>query len=161
MAGVAGYGWGDQVPIILKAAKKKLPKDSEPMVFSAYDGPKKQFIGLSLIIKRKGKKEKLIHEWIKLKKKPSLEAPWLGITKETKKEFFTWLEEQTNEAGEDAKKWFKTIKQKGAARFNQGDAFFARHLGKPIPASKPGKASEPIMNRYCKQLGKKPKKGKK
>lgn len=34
-------------------------------------------------------------------------------------------------------------------RFNQGDAFFADHLGDDIPATKPGEAETPVMGRIC------------
>ena len=158
MAGISGYGWDDPLPRLLKAAKKKTPKGAQVMMGVSYEGPGKEFEVASLWwYGKKGKIGKVVHDWIKLPRRKYLEARWTGITKPTVREFFKWLEEQIEEAGPEAWKWFKKIKQKKAARFNQGDAYFARAFKKPIPNTKPGKATEPILMKRIKQMGKKEK----
>lgn len=161
MAGIGGYGWDDPLPRLLKAAKKKLPKGAEAMVGSQF-GADGEFETVDLWWKgKKGKTGKVVHDWIKLPRKTSLQSRFVGITRSTAREFFKWLEEQIGDYDNDARKWFNKIDRRKKLRFNQGDAFFAHHFKKPIPATAPGKARETILTKRVKQMGKEEKKGKK
>ena len=149
MAGVGGYGWGSALPVLMKAAnKRKLPKGAEVWMGSSSDGKGNDFEVVDLIIRRK-KKERFVREWIKLRHKPEFDAPWLGITPETAKKFFQWLKKIAKE--NRAEDWFKKIDQQAALHFNQGDAFFAKAMKQPTPASPVGKAKEPILTKMFKK----------
>jgi len=155
MAGIGGCGYDDPLPRLLKAAGKKgLPKGANAQIGSLSTGDKKRYEIVDLWWEgKKGKIGKIIQNWIKLPSKAHFRSRWVGLTRSTIKEFFKWLEEQANEAGPNEQKWFAKIDKKHALRFNQGDAFFAMHTKDPIPATKTGKAKEPVISKMIKKMG--------
>ena len=152
MAGIGAYGWDDPTNRIMKAAgKKRIPKGADLMLCSGNDEDGKAWEGASLWFL---KKKKVVHDWIRLPARASLKSKFVGIQKETVKEFFKWLEE-TLKDDHDGLKWMAKIDRKKAMRFNQGDAYFTQRMGGSIPATKPGKSKEPTLTRIVKSWGKK------
>jgi len=71
---------------------------------------------------------------------------WVGIEPES----IAWLRAQLKKEEVDVPSKFRTLDWSGALRFNQGDEFFARALGKETPASLPGKPATPILEQMAK-----------
>jgi len=73
------------------------------------------------------------------------DAMLLGVTDATMAEFLAWLETLRDEyCGPDAEYITKIRTAKGL-QFNQGDAFFARHLDAATPAIEVGQLPEPTV----------------
>lgn len=155
MAGVAAYGWDDPTNRILKAWGKRLPPHKEKFLGWLTTAEGKKFVTIDLLVKGKNGKEKFLPEVVKLKQTARLDTRWTGLTKSTTKEFFKWLAQVADDYGKPAKEWFAKINQKKALRFNQGDAYFAQHLKKSIPATRPGKATTPVFMKVVKAWAKK------
>jgi hypothetical protein len=69
---------------------------------------------------------------------------WVGVEEETLDDFFLFLEANA------PKKYFDKVVEADRVRFNQGDAYFAKHLGTDLQASKPGKAKDPVITEFLK-----------
>lgn len=54
----------------------------------------------------------------------------------------------------DAPEIVRTLELTVAKRFNQGDAYFAKHLGEPVPSTVPGKSEPTILSNMIEQMKK-------
>jgi hypothetical protein len=74
------------------------------------------------------------------------EYNYVGVTKELRDEFFSWVKKQRKDLYDHEQvkfdKWYDKCIQSEALSYNQGDAFFAGHLGGDIPVSKVGETPE-------------------
>lgn len=78
---------------------------------------------------------------------------WIGVTEKLKKEFFAWMSGLGLEYSDVRfQRWLARCRKSKGLRFNQGDAYFAKRLKKPIPATRIGKQKSPVM---MKMIGKK------
>jgi hypothetical protein len=77
-------------------------------------------------------------------------AYWAGVKPSTTRAFLKWLTAQVDYSDE-GKAWLKRIAKSKGLRFNQGDRYFARALGKSIPATKPGTAAKPLLLQLIKK----------
>jgi hypothetical protein len=68
---------------------------------------------------------------------------WVGVKKETVKEFFCWLDSLAEDFDSDMKKWIARCKKSKKLRYNQGNAFFTAHAGMKLEATEVGKSKTP------------------
>jgi len=71
-------------------------------------------------------------------KRFDLSDMWAGVSLQTFVAFLEWLKEVAPQ------EYFQKIKL--AHRFNQGDAYFAKHLGIELPRTEIGKSTAPILS---------------
>lgn len=72
-------------------------------------------------------------------------AEWVGCLPSTLAEYWKWVE-RIAEYDDGMKQWMERCKAEKPLRFNQGDAYFADHLGIPLDATEPGEITEkPIL----------------
>ena len=71
---------------------------------------------------------------------------YVGVTKELRDEFFSWVKKHRKDMYDHEKqkfdKWYEKCLKSDALSYNQGDAYFAGKLGKDIPVSKVGENPE-------------------
>lgn len=78
---------------------------------------------------------------------------FVGVTAVSKSWLKAWLTE-TDEAGDpnvDAPKVFTQLDFDKTLRFNQGDAYFAKHLGRDVPATPVGEQEAPALEKAIKK----------
>lgn len=68
-----------------------------------------------------------------------------GVRPATLTAFIEWLRGLS--ADEDYQRWVDRIEEAKHLRVNQGDAYIARHLGRPVPATPLGEAEKPLLLR--------------
>lgn len=81
------------------------------------------------------------------------DAEWVGVTYNTYRAFLRFLDayiQENYEFREDINNWFKTL-PKTIESFNQGDAYFASHLGIDVPKN----VEKPIMEHIIEGWNKK------
>jgi hypothetical protein len=156
MAGIGCCGWEDDVPKYAKAMKVDVSKYTDVYTGSGMDEKGKAYHCLTCI------KEDDTMEDFRLDKKEGddLEAKFLGVDYLTKEEFMEWLEKQVKDSyvfDREAKEWLEKVKteSKNALRFNQGDQYFAKHLGFDTPATQVGEQKETILTGVLKEMAKK------
>jgi hypothetical protein len=156
MAGIGCYGWGDEVSKFAKAMKVDVSKYKDVYTGSGMDEKRTRYHCLTCV------KEDDTVEDFRLDKTEgdNLEADFVGVDYFTKEEFMEWLEKVVEKDyifDREAKEWFEKVKaeSKNALRFNQGDQYFAKHLGIATPATEVGKQEETILTGVIKELGKK------
>jgi len=71
---------------------------------------------------------------------------FIGVTTDS----LEWFKEQIKTGDLDVPKVLKEIDLSKGQRFNQGDAFFAQHLGEGIPATPPGEAGPTVVSQIIK-----------
>lgn len=79
-------------------------------------------------------------------------SAWVGVEKSTVDEFFNWCESKRDLdfPNKIYDEWLEKCKESSLQRFNQGDAFFAKHLGFETPSTKVGEAKDPIIFKLIK-----------
>jgi hypothetical protein len=77
--------------------------------------------------------------------KPDLDILWVGIRPSTVEAFKNWL--ATILDTPVGKEYLELICTQDGQRFNQGDKFFADHLGGDIPSTAPGESEAPIIGK--------------
>jgi hypothetical protein len=79
------------------------------------------------------------------------ETQWVGVLPETLEAYFAWVERTHEKEEKDVMEWLEKCRAAPAQRFNQGDAFFAKHLGFETPATEIGKVETPVLEQMLKK----------
>jgi len=167
MAGIGCSGYSDPVEVWLKDHNITTGPDDD-FFFGSSGGPEGSF--MTLTIMRKGWDESsdpratgLIQE-IKIPQTDANEerygTKWVGVQPETIKALFDFLKEQFRPKYEkEERAWVEKIEAAQPIRFNQGDQYFAQRFGELTPASIPGEADTPLLQRALepKKRGRRPK----
>lgn len=151
---IAGDGYKDKTKQLAKALNVDLSKWDDWNEFSEF-GCGEDKIGLFLYKYLKNGKAKT--KSVSMDTNPKFDAKWTGITKSTLNWALNWLKKNFggHYADKEEKEWITKIEKQakqGSIRFNQGDAFFAHAFGKEIPATKVGKAKEPVAKAMIENL---------
>jgi hypothetical protein len=151
-AGIAGYGYDEAVPKILKAAGKRcIPRGYKAWSVSYGHDPKKvDTIGIDLISTDKIDKdekgrpvERVRMNWVSVPRSEEIDYQFVGILPATLLSFRKFLEATVEDFG--ASEWFRSIRWNDLTRVNQGDVFFANALGTKASQTKPGQAKRPVI----------------
>lgn len=149
MAGIGCYGfmnnrgWLERYhPEVFQTVPDEIKNNEHVCDFSSSGGEEGKKWGF-MIFTEDGNREFIIPF-----PQPSWDELWLGVTPEIAGAFYQWLK---TVAPED---YFAKIDMNKAARFNQGDAYFAAAFGEDIPSTKPGSATAPLIEGMIKTMGK-------
>ena len=146
MAGIGCSGYDDNLPRLAKAMKVDLSKYPVVMQGSLHESSGETFYTLDCWKKKDPKSRNDMVEFrIPQKGNKRLDSRWVGVTSATFKEFRRWLIKVNKEWSLDLDGWIKKVQLKDALRFNQGDAFFADHMGMALSATKVGKPAKPVL----------------
>ena len=85
------------------------------------------------------------------------DTDWVGVKESTHKEFIAWLKsDEDYRWDDDYKVWVDKIEKAEALRFNQGDMYFADHVGTPLNATPPGQQKPTMMSHIVESMKEKP-----
>jgi hypothetical protein len=75
------------------------------------------------------------------------ETRYVGVTKAAVNELLGFLAREIGWYDKEGQKWLTKVRRAKALRYNQGDAYFASHLGNKLCGTKPSKAQTPLLIR--------------
>jgi hypothetical protein len=160
MCGIGCYGWSDdEAHKLAHAMNVNIRKYKDVYTGSGRDKDGVSYHCLTCI------KEDGTMEDFRLNKTPENEGKFdpvfIGVRYETEEGFFEWLEEEIDKNvaifDRELKEWYTEVqKNRGSGlRFNQGDQYFAKHLGFETPATKVGEQEDTILTGVIKEMAKK------
>lgn len=141
--GIGAYGWKDEIKEIIEKSGKVYNDDWCNCSESIKNSDKFLHYANNMVTG-----EKLIF-WNEKTDGP-YNPTWLGITQDTLDEFFNWLTE-SNKEFEEILEWVQKCKSKPALKFNQGNAYFAKHLDFDCPVSEAGDQEVPLLQKMLKK----------
>ena len=156
MAGCGVYGFKDTVSEIL--AKHGVERKRGDLWCDTSDSNGNRWLDNMRMVKGKVHHQTIPY-WNKARDgEYDYSDDWAGVTKESleflKKFVNRWKKEEHIDWDEGVGDLFKT----DPLRYNQGDAYFAKHLDEATPATKVGKTTTPMLIGALKHMKVKPKK---
>ena len=79
------------------------------------------------------------------------ESEWVGVQPATLTAYFAWMAKLHGE-DKDVVGWMLKCAESPAFRCNQGDAYFAEHIGFDYPATEVGKVEKPVLETLIKNM---------
>jgi hypothetical protein len=148
MAGIGCCGYSDILPILIKKAGVK-EEDWDDIFESTCSYDNKTTITLHC---SKKENEDIKYEKFEFTETDELKSKWIGVLSSTYDEFIKWLKERETE-DEFTKDYFDWINSfEIAQRCNQGDMYFAKHLGIDIPNTKIGEVDTPVLEKIVENI---------
>lgn len=134
-AGIGCYGYGNTFEQYCKEHNiEYIPYDYTSSIW--VDGKQRESVGWW-----EPKSEMVLDEGTDL-------HPWVGVEPGTLADFKAWLQslDEVNNG------WFNKINWDELVRFNQGDFYFAQHMGVPLPNTAPGQSEQPVIMEMLKHI---------
>ena len=151
LAGVGCYGFDDPTPRIAEALGVNLDDyDYDDVVHGYTSWGDKGYFEFHLTKEVDGDFKVVKELRLPGKGNEHLDSRFVGVTPETREEFFKWLEGMPayrNKYEPWFKEWVEKCRADGGTRFNQGDAFFTTNIGVDLQATSPGDAKTPTLLR--------------
>jgi hypothetical protein len=134
--GIGGDGWQDEIQMVLKDNGLTEEDPADWVGGSESTGTKGWRRFIQKASGKRGPGRKIYHK---------RNARFVGILPSTVRAFIKWLDSEISEHDTEGKAWLKKVKASKTLRFNQGDAFFAKHFNVDIPATEAGKAQKTVL----------------
>lgn len=145
MVGIGCYGFLNEVDLVLAKLGRTVQPGDCWISSSTNSGPDHTWVSAIENLREDGKRERIEHE------KYDLDELWVGV-EPAEVQFLKDKLINDEEYGADIPDEFKKIDFSKAARFNQGDQFFANAMGQETPATEPGKAEGTIFGKVLKNI---------
>lgn len=147
VGGISGSGYKDRVWEVLTNLGREAEADQYWGEFSKWDGKEHTYN-----LKNYDTGEEIVFHRESIDGKYDYAADWIGILNSTVNEYIKWVESLTDPDDKSLVEWLNKVKDAEKLRYNQGDAYFADHLGCDLPATEPEKSTAPVINKMIDKI---------